>query len=140
MKNLHILATQLNILPKLRLGIKIEGGGVQVTGPHCVKFLEEPTAIMGKDEKGQPRKELRFVIEEKGVKYRWQVPILGKDGQASYLIERLMDIDVGDERILEMKKQGIKNYIDVRMTNEESKPPEDDEVIPTIQLNDGNTS
>lgn len=84
---------------------------------------------MGKDEKGQPRKELRFIVEEKGVKYRWMVPILGKDGQPSYLIERLMDIDPGDKRILEMKKQGIKNYIDVRMPGEESEAPEEEAVI-----------
>lgn len=134
MKNLHVLAEQLKILPKLRLGIKLEGGGVQVTGPHQVKFLEEPTTIMGKDEKGQPRKELKFIVEEKGIKYRWHIPILGKDGQPSYLIERLMDIEVGDERILEMKKQGMKNYIDVRMPGEESELPEDDE--PVIQLDE----
>lgn len=125
MKNLQTLATQLNILPKLRLGIKLEGGGVQVTGPHQVKFLEEPVTIMGKDERGAPRKELKFVVEEKGIKYRWQIPILGKDGQPSYLIERLMGVEVGDERILEMKKQGIKNYIDIRLPGEVSEEPEE---------------
>lgn len=132
MKNLHILATQLNILPKLRLGIKLEKGGVQATGPHKVKFLEEPVSVMGKDEQGKPRKELKFIVEEDGIKYRWQVPILGKDGQPSYIIERLMNVEVGDERILEMMKQGIKNYIDVRMVDEAPEPPEEEEHEPTI--------
>lgn len=127
MKNLHLLATQLKIMPKLRLGIKLEKGGVSPTGPHKVKFLEEPTTVMGKDEKGAPRKELKFTVEEDGIKYRWQVPILGKDGQPSYLIERLMNVEVGDERILEMMKQGIKNYIDVRMVDEAPEPPEEGE-------------
>ncbi len=125
MKNLHILAEQLKVMPKLRLGIKLEKGGVQPTGPHKVKFLEEPTTLMGKDERGQPRKELKFIVEENGVRYRWQTPILGKDGQPSYLIERLLNIEVEDERILEMCKQGIKNYIDVRMVDEAPEEPDE---------------
>lgn len=127
MKNLQILAEQLNILPKLRLGNKLEKGGVQATGPHHVKFLEEPVTVMGRDEKGAPRKELKFIVEEGNIKYRWQVPILGKDGQPSYLIERLMNIEVGDERILEMCKQGIKNFIDVRPVGGLPELPDVDE-------------
>lgn len=125
MKNLQILAEQLHILPKLRLGIKLEKGGVQTTGPHHVKFIEEPVTVMGKGEDGKPRKELKFVVTESDIKYRWQVPILGKDGQPSYLIERLMNVEVGEERTLEMVKRGMKNYIDVRLSDEASEPPEE---------------
>ena len=129
MKNLQILAEKLNVLPKLRLGIKLEKGGVQSTGPHKVKFVEEPTTTMGKDESGKPRQELKFIVEENGIKYRWQTPILGKDGQPSYLIERLLNVEVGDERVLEMRKRGIKNYIDVRMSvDEDSELPEEEEI------------
>ena len=133
MKNLKVLAETLNVLPKLRLGIqtiKEDGkkGGVKSTGAHRVKFLEEPTTTMGRDENGQPRKELKFIVEENGIKFRWQIPILGKDGQPSYLIERLMNIEIGDERILEMSKHGMKNFIDVRMVDAAPELPDVDEV------------
>lgn len=96
------------------------------TGPHHVEFLAEPTIIMGKDDKNVPRKELRFEVQEGGIKYRWQVPILGKDGQPSYLIEKLMHIAVGEERILEMMRNGARNYIDVRTLDEApDDPPEE---------------
>src|ERR1700742_2861005 len=129
MKNLKVLAETLNVLPKLRLGIqtiKEDGkkGGVKSTGAHRVKFLEEPTTTMGRDENGQPRKELKFIVEENGIKFRWQIPILGKDGQPSYLIERLMNIEIGDERILEMSKHGMKNFIDVRMVDAAPELPD----------------
>lgn len=142
MKNLHTLAETLHIMPKLRLGVqtlKDDGtkGGVKSTGPHLVKFLEEPTTCMGKDEKGNPRKELKFIVEENSIKFRWQIPILGKDGQPSYLIERLMNIEVGDERILEMCKTGIKNFIDVREVGTAPEEPDVDEIPedhePTIE-------
>lgn len=128
-----MLAEQLNVLPKLRLGvqtIKEDGkkGGVKSTGAHHVKFLEEPTTTMGRDENGQPRKELKFIVEENGIKFRWQIPILGKDGQPSYLIERLMHIEIGDERILEMSKHGMKNFIDVRPVGAATELPDVDEV------------
>ena len=133
MKNLEILAEKLKVYPKLRLGIKKAGGGVEPTGPHRVKFLEEPSSLIGKDSNGAPRQELKFIVEEDGIKYRWQIPIMSKEGQPSYLWERLIGVKVGDERILEMMKQGIKNYIDVRMIDEEPEPPEETDYDVPVQ-------
>lgn len=110
----------------MRLGNKIEGGGVESTGPHGVVFVSEPTVVMGKDDQGKPRKEMRFVVEEKGIHYRWNVPIMNKEGQPSYLIEKLMNIEVGDKRVLEMSRQRGRNYIDVRGVDE--KPPQEPSV------------
>ncbi len=128
------------MLPKLRLGIKRPSGGVDSTGPHRVKFLTDATVVMGKDNEGKPRKEMRFEIMESrsldqadyegAHAYRWNVAIMDKSGtQPSYIIEKLMHLEIGDERILEMRQQGGKrgNYIDVRMIDEESEPPEDAE-------------
>lgn len=129
MEKVKEIAKTLNILPKLRLGIKQAGGGVKSTGAHRVKFVAEPTVVMGRDHEGKERKELRFVVEENGQQYRWNVPIFGKDGQPSYLIERLMHIEVGDERILEMTRHGAKNYIDVRAVDAEPEPPDDEELF-----------
>jgi hypothetical protein len=128
----------LNIVPKLRLGSKTtkpdgSQGPVQSTGPHVVRFLEEPAVVMGKDENGQPRKEFRFIVEEKGKKYRWNVPILGKDSKPSYLIEHLEQINPGDVRTLELKSSKGRNYIEIRnegvdqsSTSHASPEPEDE--------------
>ena len=129
MKNLRALQEPMKIYPKLRLGIKLEKGGVKLTGPHKVKFLEEPVTVQGKDDKGQPRKELKFIVEENSIKYRWQIPLLGENGQAHYLLEKLMGVEVGDERILEMKKRGVRNYTDVIMVDEAPEEPEDEEIV-----------
>ena len=115
-------------MPKLRLGVKLAKGGVSSTGPHLVKFVEEPIAIMGKDNEGKERKELKFIVEENGIRYRWHAPIYSKDGTAPhYLMERIMDINVGDERILEMLRKGARNYVDVRKPDEAPEPPDDEE-------------
>ncbi len=73
---------------------------------------------MGKDDEGKPRKEMRFVVDENGSTYRWNVPIYNKEGQPNYMLERLINVEVGDERILEMMRHGARNYIDVRMVDE----------------------
>lgn len=127
MKIIQDIAKELKIVPKLRLGTKLIGGGVESTGPHHVKFLEEPVVVIGKDEKGKPRRELAFILDEAGIKYRWNVPIMSKENTPSYMIERLMDIKVGDSRILEMAKYNQRNYIDIRKDNEASEAPDDAE-------------
>lgn len=134
MQKIQEIAKALNIVPKLRLGNKVPGKGLESTGPHRVKFIGEPTVVMGKDQQGKPRKELRFIVEENKRQYRWNVPIMNKEGQPNYLIERLLDIEVGDERVLEIRKNGMTNYIDVRGVDEkpsdapEEKPEEHEEV------------
>lgn len=105
---------------------------MESTGPHTVKFIEEPIVVVGKNFEGEERKELRFILEENGELKRWNVPILNKQGQPNYLLERLLDVKVGDERILEMMRKGGRNHIDVRMVGEEPHevhPSEDDDEI-----------
>lgn len=113
MDKIRDIARAIKLYPRIKMGERTLGGAVQGTGPHKVKFMEEPTVITGKDKKGNPRKELKFILQEHGQLYRWQVPILNEEGQPNYLVERLMDIEVGDIRVLEMKKRGPRNYVDV---------------------------
>lgn len=124
------IAKAMNVVPKLRLGNQLTGGGVEPTGPHRVKFVAEPTVVQGKDDKGNLRKELKFIVEEKEIQYRWNVPILNKEGQPNYLIERLMNVEVGQERVLEMLRVRGRNYIDVRAVDGAPTDPEDDLEIP----------
>lgn len=113
MEKIREIAKAIKLYPRIKLGEKSLGGATVGTGPHKVKFVEEPNVITGKDKKGNPRKELKFILQESGQLYRWQVPILNDEGQPHYLVERLMDIQVGEIRVLEMKKRGPRSYIDV---------------------------
>lgn len=121
---------KLGVVPKLRLGIKLlkpdgKPAGIKGTGPHTVKFLDEPMLIMGKNFEGKPRQEFKFTVEESGEKYRWQFPLLNKQGQPNYLLERTADIKVGDVRILEMMSHGAAKYIDIRKEGEVAEVPDE---------------
>ena len=124
MQKVRDIAEAIKLYPRIQLGKKMLGGGVMSTGPHKVKFVEEPMVILGKDHEGNPRKEFKFILEESLTRYRWHVPILNKEGQPNYLVERLMEVEVGDVRILEMKKRGRNNYIDITIPGE----PTDEEI------------
>lgn len=126
MEKLTEIAKAIGVLPKLRLSDETASGGRKSNGPHTVKFVEEPIVVMGKDKQGKPRKELKFKVQEGDTQYYWRVPILNKEGQPNYLFERLLDLKVGDERTLEMKKSGIISYIDVLKAGEESVDHDDD--------------
>lgn len=126
MEKVKEVMTALGVLPKLRLGLKVKGGGVKSTGPHHVRFLSEPEGVTRKNFEGKPTKFLRFEVECEGIRYHWFVSVLNKEGSdANYLMERLSDIQIGDERILEMTKQGAKNYIDVREVDAPATVPEE---------------
>lgn len=83
---------------------------------------------MGKNFEGKPRQEFKILVEENGKKMRWMVPLLNKEGQPNYLLERLEDVKVGDVRILEMMAHGAAKYIDIRGENEVASAPEEGDI------------
>jgi hypothetical protein len=127
METVKTVMKSLGVLPKLRLGIKLKGGGVKSTGTKHVKFLSEPEGITGKNFEGKATKFLRFEVEHNGTRYHWFAAVLNREGQPNYLLERLAEIQIGDERDLEMTKQGARNYIDIRDVNAPATAPEADE-------------
>lgn len=128
MEKIRAVAEAIKLYPRIKLGIK-DGNKVTSTGPHVVKFLEEPQVIMGKDQEGKPRKEFKFILEESDKWYRWHVPILNSEGQPNYLVERLIDIEVGDVRVLEMKKRGRNNYVDISVPGEPTEQEVEDKFV-----------
>ena len=115
-------------LPWLQLGIKQDSGGVKATGKHLVKILEEP--VEGKDTDpitGKERDVFLFLLEEAGAQKKWKLPIFYKDGSPHYLLSRFENIPVGATLSLEMKRKGMKNYIEV------GYPVENEEEIPIIE-------
>ncbi len=133
MQTSKALLKTAGILPKLRLGIKKSGGGTTSTGAHRVKFLSDKV-VNGTDPKtGKPAEFVRYLVEEKGEKKTYQTKKLNDKGELSYLVQHLAEINEQEEVILEMKKQGIKNYIEVLpvsgATTAEIDDNEDDDSI-----------
>lgn len=102
------------ILPKLRLGNKLSAGGVKPTGPHKVRILEDKIIKKADSETGKDTEFVRYFVEENGEKKYYDTRLKDKKtGDLSYLVQRFAEILEGDEVILEMKKQGMKNYIEI---------------------------
>jgi len=146
MENSKKILKQFGVIPLLRLAIKKEGGGVESTGPHKVKLIEDK---IGKKIEYQTGKEIYVVwyfVEENGEKKKYPVPVKDKNDEVHYLIQRLSVFEPGDEVILECKREGQRNIIDVMPVKEkepkkkekETKSPADikPEDIPVVEDED----
>ena len=136
--------TSLGVKPKLRLGRKLDKkrdgkGGIEPLGPIKVKFLAEPEGITGKNYEGKPTKFLRFLVSRDGNEYHWFVPVLNKEGQPNYLLERIADIQIGNEYILEMKAEGGRNHIEVLNGDGTAITPRDSQGPAEIEEDDDET-
>lgn len=124
------VAKVLKLYPKLRLGEMRENErGNKVFFPdgkqHVVKIIAEPTTVM-LNKNGKQVKGFKFFVQEGEQTFKWLVPLFNDSGEGHYLIDQMnsMDIKVGEEIILEMKKRGPKNYIEMRRVGD--VVPEDD--------------
>ena len=122
------------IMPRLRLGNKTDKG-VEGTGPHRVKFITDKEAKGTDPITGKERDEVAYLVEENGEKKSYRVKKFNAKGEINYLVIRLADVKEGEEVIMEMKRKGIKNYIDVSPVKEGHEvevEDEDDLEIPII--------
>lgn len=108
------LMEKAGIKPKLKLGVKTERG-VQSTGPHKVKMVSDKI-VQGLDrETGKVIEYVKYVVEEDGTEKEYRTRLKHKEtGELQYLVQNLAQIEEGQEVIMEMKKAGVKNYIEVR--------------------------
>lgn len=116
--------------PYLQLGEKLEGGGVRSTGKHIVKLVSGKLGKGTDPINNQSRDEFQMVVEENKMEKQWNVPVKDKEGNLHYLIAKLAEIPEGSLIALEMKKRGMKNYIDLQLADEKG------EEIPTIQVDE----
>ena len=118
------------LLPKLQLGIKTPKG-VQSTGKHTVKVLDDKIIKKPAREEGDDGYYVRYIFEENGQKKQYDCHMKQKGGtDPHYFVQAMAGIEVGEEITLEMKKQGIKNYIEILRTSTgeiESADTDDDE-------------
>lgn len=144
MKVTKEVLAKMGIVPRLRLGEKLEKGGAKSTGPHKVKIISETLKNVKDKETGKPVQAIEYLLEESGVKKVWVQPLykfdkVTKTNNPNYLLERLSELNEGEEFILEMKKSGMKNYINVQrlgnstdveyVDDDEDGLPEDEETI-----------
>jgi hypothetical protein len=127
MKTSREILIKAGLHPKLRLGIK-GAKGVTATGPHKVKVLEDKL-IQKLDPDGKLTTFVRFIFEEDGQKKQYDARMKSKDGNdPHYLVQALAEVEEGEEIVLEMKKAGIKNYIEViRLATGEKHTVADDD-------------
>lgn len=125
------LMAAANLFPKLRLGIKKDGGGVESTGPHTVKMVSDKI-VQGLDrETGKMIEYVKYIVEEDGVQKEYRTRLKHKEtGELQYLVQNLSQVEEGETVILEMKKMGVKNYIEVRHVDGSKLTDEDqDDVV-----------
>ena len=128
------LMEKAGIMPKLRLGSKQPGGGVKPTGQHRVKILEDKIIRKSDPSTGKEIEWVRYIVEDNGPQKYYDTRLKDKDGKLQYLVQNLSEIKEGDEVIFEMRKQGIKNYIEVTPVGHsatvEADEEDDEDVIP----------
>jgi hypothetical protein len=106
------ILSQAGLYPKLQLGIK-NGRGVTPTGPHKVKMIEDKL-IKKLNADGAEEHFVRYIVEEDGQRKQYDCHMKAKVGNdPHYLVQALAEVEPGEELILEMKKAGVKSYIEV---------------------------
>ena len=140
MKTSKALLKEAGIQPKLRLSKKTSKGGRIPNGPHRVKMIADKVVQDIDSKTGKTIDYIRYLVEENGETKTYQTKKLNEKGELSYLVQNLSEINEGQEVVLEMKKQGIKNYIDVspvggseRIEIEEDEDPEE---LPDINIDE----
>lgn len=126
------LVTQAGIVPNLQLATQQERGGVKSTGPHTVKIIEEKLINTTNYETGKQVPTMRYFFEENGERKQYDVEVKDKNGNLDYRIQKISQFEIGQILVIEVKKKGIKNYTDIRLSDNEVKEDE----IPVINENE----
>lgn len=107
------LMKKAGVLPKLRLGDQLPKGGVKSTGPHRVKMLGDKLVMDIDPKTGKEAQYIRYLLEKDGEKMTYQTKVYDKEGNISYLVERLSQIPEGAEVILELRNSMKVTFIHV---------------------------
>ena len=129
------LGEQANIVPTLQLGTKQQGGGVKSTGRHFVKFISDKVVKGTEYMTGKEIQVVKYIFEENGTQKQYKVPVKSKTGELHYFIQRMMDCQIGEEIILEMKSERGKNFISFErvIQGKPEKPLISEDEIPVIE-------
>ena len=113
MKTSREILTQAGLLPRLQLGIKT-GKGVKSTGKHTVKVISDKIIKKPIREEGDDVHWVRYIVEEDGVEKQYDTRMKQKGGNdPSYFVQAMANVEIGEVITLEMKKAGLKNYVEI---------------------------
>lgn len=142
MKVSQEILKQANIVPRLRLGVKAisrsKGGKmvpmVKSLGAFHVKLIKDKEVVGRDNQTGEPVPMVRYLLDvlmpdgKTWEKRIYDTRKFNKDtGEVSYLVQRMAELPEGHEVILEMKRKGIRNYVEVR----------DPHAIDTVEADEG---
>lgn len=137
MKQSKEILNKAGIVPALRLMVKDQKGVPVSTGPHRVKMLSDKPSKDIDPQTGKERYVMIYYVEENGEKKMYKAKMHDKAGNVHYLVQRLAEVEEGEEIILESKRNGAKNYIQVLRTSDPSSVEmEDEEDIPVINADE----
>lgn len=111
MKMSRELLKRAGIKQRLRLGVKTKTGVVS-NGAHKVKLISDEV-VEKLDFTGAKRKYMRYTVLEDAVEKYYDVKMFDENKQPHYLIQRLAEIEEGATVVIELKKHGLKNYVEV---------------------------
>ena len=102
------------------------------TGKHTVKVLEDKVVRKPPREEGDDGYYVRYTVEENGERKQYDTRMRQKGGNdPSYFVQAMAAIEPGEEITLEMKKAGVKNYVEIVRLNggvvEHAETDEDDD-------------
>ena len=122
------IVKQAGIYPKLKLFTKQEGKSAQPTGIHKVKLIKDKE-VKGKDPMtGKVVDKVRYLVEENGELKTYDTNKFNKDtGEISYLVQKLAEFEENTVVYFEGKKQGMKNYVSVSLTEHSAVEVEEDD-------------
>lgn len=138
MKTSQEILRAAGIVPKLRLGSKT-GKGVKSTGKYHVRLVSDKE-VMGRDtQTGKEVPMVRYLLDllmpdgKTWEKRTYQTRKFNKDsGEISYLVQRFAELPENSHVILEMKKVGVKNYVEVVEVGADGQEIHSDVVIEEI--------
>lgn len=96
---------------RLRLGSKTPKGVVS-TGQHKVVLVSDEK-IKKLDYLGNQKEYVRYTLKEGNELKYYDVPLYNSNKEIHYLIQRLAELNEGQEIIIELKNKNARNYVEI---------------------------
>lgn len=137
MKTSQEILKASGIVPKLRLGSKLPKGGVKPLGKFHVRLISDKEVVGRDTQTGKEVPMVRYLLDllmpdgKTWEKRIYQTRKINKEtGEVSYLVQRFAELPENSHVVLEMRKIGIKNYVEVTEVGADGKEiVHDEEVI-----------
>lgn len=132
LENTSKVLEQAKLYPKLKLGEKLPGGGIKGLGAKTVEVVSDKIIKKIDPKDGKEKFYMRYNLKLDGELRRYETRLQDDNGEPTYFVQRMGEFKPGDVITLEMKKAGIKNYVEITSDLDDLEDgheiPSDDEV------------